>query len=202
MFHGPSNRERPVLHPACPPRRLLCRLGRALQAWDAPLQRMLHSPSALLDSDGTGPGHAVCLFMASCAAIYAAQAMAPFLSCSGQDVLELGACSSLLLGSGRLIALHAPAALQLSADRPAATQWLGRCIAMQSLCLEAMRGLAGLTWVLHAFGRQMAPPEALVDWLRAVVGALQTVPMRAYEAARRGRDMAAGQGSGVLQGPS
>ncbi|KAL4431380.1 hypothetical protein ABPG75_006636 [Micractinium tetrahymenae] len=47
---------------------LLRRLGPALAAWDAPLQRHLSTPSALLNASGAHPAQAVCLFLAACTA--------------------------------------------------------------------------------------------------------------------------------------
>ncbi|KAL4439835.1 hypothetical protein ABPG75_002836 [Micractinium tetrahymenae] len=161
---------------------LLHRLGHALHAWDAPLQRLLHSPSALLDENFIGPGRSAGLFLAACTATDAAIMVFLSVANTGTDLFELGGCTSLLLGSGRLLAQHAPAALQLSAGSKAINCWLSRCITLQSLCLGQFLLLAQGAGLLDSFTKRKAPPEELVDWLHAVAAMVQSVPMPAQYA--------------------
>ncbi|KAL4439825.1 hypothetical protein ABPG75_002826 [Micractinium tetrahymenae] len=162
--------------------RLLRRLGADLQAWEAPLQRLLRRPSALLSSTGADPGQAAYLFLAGFNAALVALALTLRIGATPSDSSELSGCARLVMGSGRLVAQHAPAAKHLSGSPHLAGAWLCKCVTVQTAVMRAQIELARLVGALEVLAEQTATPEALVAWLRALTDALQSLPPSAPDA--------------------
>ncbi|KAL4428175.1 hypothetical protein ABPG75_002264 [Micractinium tetrahymenae] len=105
------------------------------------------------------------------------------MDCTGEEALH--ACrgpTQLVLGSGRLLAAHAEVLRRAKAMSPGPpAQLLGRTLsnllAMQAAAIQQCLALADAVGALRGFAQQLAPPQSLVLWLQAVVGAAQSVPL-------------------------
>ncbi|KAL4439837.1 hypothetical protein ABPG75_002838 [Micractinium tetrahymenae] len=168
----PPDAERAALPP------LLWQLGPALADWDAPLQRLLQAPSALLDAAGFQAGPATQLFIAGTMALGDALKVARHVSAAADDLLQLSRGARLLLGSGRVLAERAAQAVQLSPSPVKARLALSRGTADTVYLLWCLMDAVERAGLLGSFAAQSAPPQALLAWLPALAGTQQSVPLR------------------------
>lgn len=158
---------------------LLRKLSGTIAAWDAPLQQLLQGPAALIPPRPSMMARPALLFWAASTASEGALKAMEYLRPTAEAVMDVCRLVTLSLGTGRLLASQAPAALRLFAvtfpgqDASLNSTEMGTLLALQANNLQLCITLAASVGTLRLLAQQLVPARAVVPWLRELTPALQ-----------------------------